>query len=50
MSAASFYFHRDAVTNARFDDLKQGDTVHYVEEAGDAGPTAVKVRLAAARD
>jgi len=43
---SQLYFHRDSVTNARFDDLKQGDTIHYVEEEGDAGPVAVKVRLA----
>jgi cold shock CspA family protein/ribosome-associated translation inhibitor RaiA len=40
------YFHRDSVTDARFEDLKVGDMVHYVEEEGDAGPTATKVRLA----
>lgn len=40
------YFHRDSVTNARFEELKVGDPVHYVEEAGDAGPVATKVRLA----
>jgi cold shock CspA family protein len=47
---SQLYFHRDSVTNARFEDLKQGDTVHYVEEEGDAGPVANKVRLATARD
>jgi len=41
------YFHRDSVTNAAFDDLKVGQPVHYVEEAGDAGPVATKVRVAA---
>ena len=40
------YFHRDSVTNGRFADLSAGDVVHYVEEAGDAGPVAAKVRLA----
>lgn len=40
------YFHRDSVTDARFEDLKVGDMVHYVEEEGDAGPTATKIRLA----
>ena len=40
------YFHRDSVTNASFDDLKVGQPVHYVEEAGDAGPVATKIRLA----
>jgi cold shock CspA family protein/ribosome-associated translation inhibitor RaiA len=46
-TGSQLYFHRDSVTNARFEDLKQGDTVHYVEEEGDAGPSATKVRLAA---
>ena len=43
---SQLYFHRDSVTNARFEDLKQADTVHYVEEEGDVGPVAAKVRLA----
>ena len=47
---SQLYFHRDCVTNARFENLKQGDTVHYVEEEGDAGPVAVKVRLATVQD
>lgn len=37
------YFHRDSVTRGDFASLKQGDAVHYVEEAGDAGPVATKV-------
>jgi cold shock CspA family protein len=40
------YFHRDSVTNAAFEDLRPGQTVHYVEEEGDAGPVATKVRVA----
>ena len=40
------YFHRDSVTNADFTALKEGDPVHYVEEDGDTGPVATKVRLA----
>lgn len=40
------YFHRDSVTNGRFEDLEVGQPVHYVEEEGDAGPVATKVRLA----
>jgi cold shock CspA family protein/ribosome-associated translation inhibitor RaiA len=47
---SQLYFHRDSVTNADFADLKQGDTVHYVEEEGDTGPVATKIRLAAAQD
>jgi cold shock CspA family protein len=39
------YFHRDSVTNAEFGDLKPGQVVHYVEEEGDAGPVATKVRV-----
>ncbi|MBV8703407.1 MAG: cold shock domain-containing protein, partial [Acetobacteraceae bacterium] len=39
------YFHRDSVTNGRFEDLKQGQLVYYVEEEGDAGPVATKVRV-----
>jgi cold shock CspA family protein/ribosome-associated translation inhibitor RaiA len=44
-TGSQLYFHRDSVTNARFEDLKQGQLVHYVEEAGDAGPVATKVRV-----
>jgi cold shock CspA family protein/ribosome-associated translation inhibitor RaiA len=40
------YFHRDSVTNADFASLKPGDLVHYVEEDGDAGPVASKIRVA----
>lgn len=43
---SQLYFHRDSVTNGRFEDLREGDLVHYVEEAGDAGPVATKIRLA----
>ena len=41
------YFHRDSVTDGRFEDLQAGASVHYVEEAGDAGPSAAKVRIGA---
>jgi cold shock CspA family protein/ribosome-associated translation inhibitor RaiA len=44
-TGSQLYFHRDSVTNARFEDLRQGDMVHYVEEEGDAGPVATKVRI-----
>jgi cold shock CspA family protein/ribosome-associated translation inhibitor RaiA len=40
------YFHRDSVTNSTFEDLRVGQSVHYVEEEGDAGPVATKVRVA----
>ena len=49
-TGSQLYFHRDSVTNGRFEDLKQGDVVHYVEDEGDAGPVAVKVRLAKSED
>jgi len=45
LTGTQVYFHRDSVTNARFEDLQQGDAVHYVEEEGDAGPVATKVRI-----
>jgi cold shock CspA family protein len=43
---SQLYFHRDSVTNYQFEELKEGDVVHYVEEVGDAGPVATKVRVA----
>ena len=43
------YSNRDSVTDGNFADLREGDLVHYVEEASDAGPVATKVRLNAAR-
>jgi cold shock CspA family protein len=47
---SQLYFHRDSVTNGRFEALREGDLVHYVEEDGDAGPVASKVRLATTED
>lgn len=44
-NGSQVYFHRDSVTDGRFEDLTEGDVVHYVEERGDAGPTATKVRV-----
>ena len=38
------YFHRNSVLTGDFDDLRRGDDVTYVEEMGDTGPTASKVR------
>jgi cold shock CspA family protein len=38
------YFHRNAVLSGVFDDFKRGDEVYYVEEMGDTGPIASKVR------
>jgi cold shock CspA family protein/ribosome-associated translation inhibitor RaiA len=39
------YFHRNSVLSGNFDALSRGDEVHYVEESGDTGPTASKVRV-----
>jgi ribosomal subunit interface protein len=44
-TGTQLYFHRDSVTDARFEDLREGDVVHYVEEESDSGPVATKVRL-----
>jgi ribosome-associated translation inhibitor RaiA/cold shock CspA family protein len=41
------YFHRNSLLTGDFDALKRGDAVHYVEDHGDTGPTAVKVRVKA---
>jgi ribosomal subunit interface protein len=38
------YFHRNSVLSGNFDALRRGDEVSYVEEMGDTGPTASKVR------
>jgi cold shock CspA family protein/ribosome-associated translation inhibitor RaiA len=39
------YFHRNAVLSGDFDRLERGDAVHYVEDMGDTGPIATKVRV-----
>jgi cold shock CspA family protein len=39
------YFHRNSVLSGDFTALRRGDTVHYVEDMGDTGPTASKVRV-----
>jgi ribosome-associated translation inhibitor RaiA/cold shock CspA family protein len=39
------YFHRNSVLAGDFDALQRGDEVYYVEEMGDTGPTAAKVRV-----
>ncbi len=44
-TGSQLYFHRDSVTNGEFAALTPGMAVHYVEEEGDAGPVATKVRL-----
>lgn len=40
------YFHRNSVLTGNFDSLQRGDEVSYVEEIGDTGPIATKVRAA----
>jgi ribosome-associated translation inhibitor RaiA/cold shock CspA family protein len=47
---ALLYFHRNAVLDDSFDDLEQGDVVHYIEAMGETGPTAVKVWLGPEHD
>jgi ribosome-associated translation inhibitor RaiA len=39
------YFHRNSMLSGDFDKLRQGDEVYYVEDVGDTGPTAIKVRV-----
>jgi len=39
------YFHRNSVIVGEFEDLRRGDEVHYVEDVGDTGPVASKVRF-----
>jgi cold shock CspA family protein/ribosome-associated translation inhibitor RaiA len=39
------YFHRNSLLSGQFEKLRRGDAVHYVEEMGDTGPTASKVRV-----
>lgn len=39
------YFHRNSVLSGDFDRLKRGQDVTYVEDVGDTGPIATKVRV-----
>jgi cold shock CspA family protein/ribosome-associated translation inhibitor RaiA len=39
------YFHRNSVISGEFAELRRGDEVHYVEDVGDTGPVASKVRV-----
>jgi cold shock CspA family protein len=39
------YFHRSSLLTGDFDKLVRGDVLHYVEEVGDTGPIATKVRV-----
>jgi cold shock CspA family protein/ribosome-associated translation inhibitor RaiA len=39
------YFHRNSVLSGEFEELRRGDEVYYVEDMGDTGPVASKVRV-----
>lgn len=41
------YFHRNAVLSGDFDKLRRGEDVYYVDDVGDTGPIATKVRVKA---
>lgn len=38
------FFHRSAVVDDRFDDLREGQTVSFEDEKSDKGPRASHVR------
>lgn len=42
-TGGQLYFHRNSVMDGALEDLRVGQPVHYVETAGDTGPTASKV-------
>ena len=44
-SGGLLYFHRNSVLVGDFDRLEVGDQLHYVEDMGDTGPIASKVRV-----
>ena len=39
------YFHRNSLLSGDFDRLRRGQEVYYVEDVGDTGPIATKVRV-----
>ncbi|MGE0210448.1 MAG: HPF/RaiA family ribosome-associated protein [Parvibaculaceae bacterium] len=43
-TGALLYFHRNSMLSGDFKALRKGDEVTYVEDMGDTGPTAGKVR------
>ncbi len=43
-SGGLLYFHRNGMLSGDFDALERGDPVNYVEDVGDTGPIATKVR------
>jgi cold shock CspA family protein/ribosome-associated translation inhibitor RaiA len=42
---SQLYFHRNSLLTGKFEDLRTGDEVSYVEEMADTGPVASKVRM-----
>ncbi len=40
------FFHKDALVNVMFDELREGDAVSFDTEASDKGPRAVNVQRA----
>jgi cold shock CspA family protein/ribosome-associated translation inhibitor RaiA len=45
LDGREIYFHRNSVVNAKFDDLKPGTEVTFVEEQGEKGPQASTVHV-----
>ncbi len=41
------YFHRNALLSGDFGKLRIGEEVHYIEDIGDTGAIATKVRVKA---
>ena len=39
------YFHRNSLLSGNFGQLRRGDEVYYLEDVGDTGPIASKVRV-----
>jgi ribosome-associated translation inhibitor RaiA/cold shock CspA family protein len=44
-SGGLLYFHRNSMLSGDFDALNRGDGVYYIEDVGDTGPIATKVRV-----
>ena len=44
-SGGLLYFHRNSMLSGDFDSLRRGQEVRYVEDVGDTGPIATKVRV-----
>lgn len=45
VSGGLLYFHRNSMLSGDFDALSRGDAVYYIEDVGDTGPIATKVRV-----